>query len=57
MQKDGFTSSVGGGGGNVTKLNKKVEELSTRLMEKTEQVSEAHLGKAEVSSALVQQRI
>ena len=37
----------------MSRLNKKVEELSTRLMERTEQLSEAHQAKAEVSKQRV----
>ena len=50
LQKDGVMAG-GAGGGNFNKLNKRIEELSTKLMEKTEHLSEAHLGKAEVSKA------
>lgn len=44
-QKEGV---VTGGGGN-SKLNKKVEELSAKLVERSLQLSEAHQGKADVS--------
>ena len=39
----------GTGGGQVSKLSKRIEELQSRLMTKTDDLSEAHRSKSEVS--------
>ena len=55
LQRDGITASgtSGGGGPNVSRLNKKIEELQAKLMEKTEQLLEIHQGKAQVQFNIV----